>query len=215
MQICTDKNIISSPEPITIPAEIVARFPQGVLPVSRWTHLSLDDKYMTHLLNLFFVWDNTLSHIVHRSVFTDELTNGTEEGQRFCSEFLVHTILAIAHVSNKQSPLPTFVSYSWLLSFMHAKDHRRRFLASYTCEVGFSPMQPCKYSKVNCIISQSLSFRAWLFSGSTSSTMVIKFGLHLFWKSFTASTRGWACAIGSFPIPSEQNISVVGKRLLL
>ena len=94
--------IISDGETLSISDDLVARFPDGVLPVAQWTSLSTDDRYLTHLLNLFFTWDNALSYIIHRPMFIQDLKSGippASSGLGFCSRFLIHSILAVAHVS--------------------------------------------------------------------------------------------------------------------
>ena len=86
-------------EPLSITDELVTRFPDGVLPVSQWTGLSSDDKYLSHILYLFFTWDQTLSHIVPRTVFLEDLKAGPTKTTKFCSRFLVHCLIAVSHVS--------------------------------------------------------------------------------------------------------------------
>ncbi|KXH60504.1 hypothetical protein CNYM01_13891 [Colletotrichum nymphaeae SA-01] len=72
-----------------------------IMPISRWTKISHDDKVMTHLVNLFWIWDTTLSHLIDRDLFLYSLT-GTEcdtaysEYGHFCSPLLVNAILAVA-----------------------------------------------------------------------------------------------------------------------
>ncbi|KAI8710716.1 Amidohydro-rel domain-containing protein [Fusarium sp. LHS14.1] len=73
-----------------------------VLPLSQWTTLSTDDSYLTHLLNLFFAWDHTLSHAIPRSGFLQCLYAGPKEGGKFCSKFLVNSILATSHLFMSQ-----------------------------------------------------------------------------------------------------------------
>ncbi|KAJ3453382.1 hypothetical protein MRS44_017629 [Fusarium solani] len=73
-----------------------------VLPLSQWTTLSTDDSYLTHLLNLFFAWDHTLSHAIPRSGFLQGLKAGPKEGGKFCSKFLVNSILATSHLFMSQ-----------------------------------------------------------------------------------------------------------------
>ncbi|OHE98232.1 hypothetical protein CORC01_06429 [Colletotrichum orchidophilum] len=72
-----------------------------IMPVSCWTKISQDDKALTHLVNSFWIWDNTLSHLVDRDLlvsslaFTDGNTTFSEYGQ-FCSPLLVNAILAVS-----------------------------------------------------------------------------------------------------------------------
>ncbi|TKW59033.1 hypothetical protein CTA1_11613 [Colletotrichum tanaceti] len=88
--------------------------PDHALPVSHWTIVSRDNKLMTHLLDMFWMWDSTLSHLVDRELFAADLSAtlpGLSTGQprSFCSPFLVNAILAVAslHATRK-----TFEPYS-------------------------------------------------------------------------------------------------------
>ncbi|KAF7563292.1 hypothetical protein G7046_g820 [Stylonectria norvegica] len=98
--------INNSQEHLTITDALVAKFPRGVLPVAKWTDLSNDNRYLTHLLNLFFTWDHTLSHVIDRGMFLEHLMLEATEGLEFCSRFLVHSILAISHLYASQSESP-------------------------------------------------------------------------------------------------------------
>ncbi|KAI5460641.1 hypothetical protein BGZ63DRAFT_488630 [Mariannaea sp. PMI_226] len=88
----------SSIEPLSISDNLVARFADGPLPVAHWTALSVDNRYLTHLLSLFFSWDNTLSRIIHRTMFLRDIKSQETSGLMFCSKFLIHSILAISHL---------------------------------------------------------------------------------------------------------------------
>lgn len=68
-----------------------------ILPLSRWTSLATDDRYLTHCLSLFFTWDNTISYIIPRGAFMHELKSIQFENLKFCSRFLVHSVLALSH----------------------------------------------------------------------------------------------------------------------
>ncbi|TQN69040.1 Nitrogen assimilation transcription factor nit-4 [Colletotrichum shisoi] len=82
--------------------------PDHALPVSRWTIVSRDNKLLTHLFDVFWTWDSTLSHLVDRELFNADLSATLPDlstGQRrsFCSPFLVNAILAVAslHATRK------------------------------------------------------------------------------------------------------------------
>ncbi|TIC95517.1 Nitrogen assimilation transcription factor nit-4 [Colletotrichum higginsianum] len=82
--------------------------PDHALPVSRWTIVSRDNKLLTHLFDIFWMWDSTLSHLVDRELFIADLSATLPDlstGQRrsFCSPFLVNAILAVAslHATRK------------------------------------------------------------------------------------------------------------------
>ncbi|GKT92579.1 C6 transcription factor [Colletotrichum tofieldiae] len=79
-----------------------------VLPVSCWTVVSQDNKLLTYLVDMFWTWDGTLSHLIDRELFIGDLSaagpNFSAGQQRgFCSPFLVNTILAVAslHATRK------------------------------------------------------------------------------------------------------------------
>ena len=76
----------------------MATFPNGVLPVADWTTMSTDNRYLTHLLHLFFTWDSTLGRIFHQGSFLRDLKSCGALDLNFCSEFLVHAVLAVSHV---------------------------------------------------------------------------------------------------------------------
>ncbi|KAM5357655.1 hypothetical protein ACJZ2D_016043 [Fusarium nematophilum] len=90
---------LSLADPRSIKDDLVAK---SVLPISQWTTLSTDDRYLTHLLNLFFAWDNTLSHAIPRTGFLQDLNAGPKEVGKFCSKFLVNSIIAISHLFMSQ-----------------------------------------------------------------------------------------------------------------
>ncbi|KAK3939026.1 hypothetical protein QBC46DRAFT_409619 [Diplogelasinospora grovesii] len=73
-----------------------------ILPVSRWTAVSRDDVQLTHMLNLFWTWDHTLTHILDKAQFLGCLRSDTPTLPRFCSDFLVNSILAVASIFLEQ-----------------------------------------------------------------------------------------------------------------
>ncbi|KAJ3952339.1 hypothetical protein N0V92_011227 [Colletotrichum tropicale] len=78
------------------------------LPVSRWTTVSKDDRILTQLLALFWEWDDTLSRLVARELFSAELSNAdAQQKHQFCSSLLVNAILAVSslHSTRKHSSL--------------------------------------------------------------------------------------------------------------
>ncbi|KAI7760524.1 hypothetical protein LZL87_009408 [Fusarium oxysporum] len=72
-----------------------------ILPVSRWTNVIQDDKFLSHLLLLFWTWGTSCNRIIDRTIFEDDLknldptTSGAPSELRFCSPFLVNAILAL------------------------------------------------------------------------------------------------------------------------
>ncbi|KAK1240310.1 hypothetical protein MKX08_007752 [Trichoderma sp. CBMAI-0020] len=73
------------------------------LPISKWTRVSSDDVHLTHLFNLFWTWDNTISRVIDRDIFLADLKNmasswhaHSASGGEFCSSFMVNALLALA-----------------------------------------------------------------------------------------------------------------------
>ncbi|KAL5866904.1 hypothetical protein ACKVWC_010794 [Pyricularia oryzae] len=77
--------------------------------VARWTGSREDDKeafngLLTHLLSLFWTWDNTVSPIIDRCMFLEDLQSDLAHSgtlppgakQLFCTPFLVNCVLAVA-----------------------------------------------------------------------------------------------------------------------
>lgn len=79
--------------------------PGRKFPLSRWTTVSTDDAYMSHLVNTAFTWDNAIEHVFYRPLFEEDVaaldpdTAGSRHGH-FCSRFLVNALLALSCVSN-------------------------------------------------------------------------------------------------------------------
>jgi hypothetical protein len=90
--------------------DVVVKLPGKRLPVSRWTTVSNDDDLLTHLLTLFWTWDNVGSRVLCQQSFTDELMEGAVRDEspptsRFCTPFLVNAVLALASVRHSQRNL--------------------------------------------------------------------------------------------------------------
>ncbi|GJN72230.1 hypothetical protein PLICBS_006302 [Purpureocillium lilacinum] len=73
---------------------------RAVLPLSRWTTVTADETLLNHLFALFWTWDHSLARILHRELLLDGLTADTQgpgrPDTRFCSEFLINSILAVS-----------------------------------------------------------------------------------------------------------------------
>ncbi|KAF3011008.1 hypothetical protein E8E13_010819 [Curvularia kusanoi] len=63
------------------------------LPFSRWTSACTDDRFMNHLMTLFWTWDNTVEPMLFRPLFEDDLCSNSAA---FCSPFLVNALLALS-----------------------------------------------------------------------------------------------------------------------
>lgn len=66
------------------------------IPFSRWTSSCTDDRFMNHLLALFWTWDNMVEPLLFRPLFEEDLCNNSNA---FCSPFLVNALLALSCVS--------------------------------------------------------------------------------------------------------------------
>ncbi|KZL67868.1 C6 transcription factor [Colletotrichum tofieldiae] len=71
-----------------------------------------DNKLLTHLLDMFWIWDGTLSHLVDQELFITDLNSivpdlPTAQSRSFCSSFLINAILAVASVRVQKSNQPT------------------------------------------------------------------------------------------------------------
>ncbi|TLS21914.1 uncharacterized protein PpBr36_09265 [Pyricularia pennisetigena] len=73
--------------------------------VARWTRIADNNGLLTHLLSLFWTWDNTVSPIIDRCMFLEDLKSAALSHSRalppgakqvFCTPFLVNSLLAVA-----------------------------------------------------------------------------------------------------------------------
>ncbi|KAF4783883.1 hypothetical protein HER10_EVM0001313 [Colletotrichum scovillei] len=72
-----------------------------IMPVSRWTKISQADTTLTCLVNAFWTWNNTLSHLIDRDLFVSSLKSidssaDFDRNGQFCSSLLVNAILAVS-----------------------------------------------------------------------------------------------------------------------
>ncbi|KJZ78743.1 hypothetical protein HIM_02134 [Hirsutella minnesotensis 3608] len=89
--------------------DLLVNLPTKQLPISKWTKVSSDNRLLNHLMNLFWTWDSTLSRMVDRDVFLEDLKSGADndaedglERAEFCSPFMVNALLAVASMYTKQ-----------------------------------------------------------------------------------------------------------------
>lgn len=93
------------------------------LPISKWTRVSSDDVHLTHLFNLFWTWDNTISRVIDRDIFIADLKNVASpwHGGEFCSSFMVNALLALASVCTHNG-LSNYLAWSgsnWFRRCIH------------------------------------------------------------------------------------------------
>lgn len=63
-----------------------------------WTILG-DDEMVSHLLSLFFTWQQPSCQFIDKTAFLADMASGAAGDKRFCSALLVNAILAQACVS--------------------------------------------------------------------------------------------------------------------
>ncbi|KAF4456745.1 hypothetical protein F53441_1181 [Fusarium austroafricanum] len=79
------------------------------LPLSRWTNVMQDDKFLSHLFLLFWTWDTACNRIIDRTILEEDLkyrdptTLGSPSELRFCSPFLVNALLAVSCLHSTNS----------------------------------------------------------------------------------------------------------------
>lgn len=83
------------------------------VPANPWTTVTNDDDIVSHLVSLYFVWDNTFHSFVDRHVFVKHMVAANLDSE-FCSPFLVNALLANACVCfpilRRTQKNPTWVS---------------------------------------------------------------------------------------------------------
>ncbi|KAK7908706.1 hypothetical protein PG985_016009 [Apiospora marii] len=73
--------------------------PSQDLPLSRWTHVSNDDRLMNHLLRMLFTWDNIVERTLYRPILEEDIasmnpTSAGDDCRSFCTRFLISALLA-------------------------------------------------------------------------------------------------------------------------
>ena len=99
-----EKQYMADPRDRYLDREMFVDFSTRTLPLSKWTTVSTDDRLMTHLINLFFAWDNIVERALYRPVFEEDLIYmspdlADDHVGSFCSRFLVSSLLAVSCVS--------------------------------------------------------------------------------------------------------------------
>ena len=85
----------------------ITDMPVFQVPAKPWTTVTDDDAFVSHLISLYFTWQQPTFMWVDREPFLADMKAG-KLGSRFCSPLLVNILLAVACVSppSSQSPLP-------------------------------------------------------------------------------------------------------------
>lgn len=81
-----------------------AEIPGRILPLSKWTVVSDDDKLLSYLYNMALTWDNPTEHLFCRPMLEQDIVDldpcsEGEASKSFCSQFLINALLAIGCVS--------------------------------------------------------------------------------------------------------------------
>jgi hypothetical protein len=76
----------------------ITDMPLFEVPAKPWTSVTDDDAFVSHLITLYFTWQQPTFRWVDRDLFLADMRAG-KTGSRFCSPLLVNIILAVACVS--------------------------------------------------------------------------------------------------------------------
>ncbi|RAH67887.1 putative C6 transcription factor [Aspergillus aculeatinus CBS 121060] len=76
-------------------AKRAADSPRYLVPAHPWTVVVPDSHFVSHLISLWFTWSHPFRNWIDRDLFLREMQTGKRSG-RFCSPFLVNSILADA-----------------------------------------------------------------------------------------------------------------------
>lgn len=76
----------------------ISDIPLYKVPARPWTSVTNDDDFVSHLISLYFTWNNCTSNWIDRDLFLRDMRSGNV-GSKFCSPLLVNSILAMACVS--------------------------------------------------------------------------------------------------------------------
>ncbi|KAJ5463928.1 hypothetical protein N7475_007063 [Penicillium sp. IBT 31633x] len=73
----------------------IADIPLFEVPAQPWTIITDDDAFVSHLISLYFTWQNPIMNWIDRDLFLADMRSGRLDS-RFCSPLLVNSILAVA-----------------------------------------------------------------------------------------------------------------------
>lgn len=86
-----------------ITLENLVDIPLFQVPAKPWTNVTDDDDLVSHLVSLYFTWDHPCWQVVDQAVFLLHMRSGDMES-KYCTPFLVNSILAMASVRTLQFP---------------------------------------------------------------------------------------------------------------
>ncbi|KAL1851405.1 hypothetical protein VTK73DRAFT_9422 [Phialemonium thermophilum] len=119
------------------------------LPMSRWTSVVKDDRLLTHLLTLFWTWDQVVIRILNQVAFLEELYSNPDSDVQYCSRFLVNAILAVATLHLGEKDIHD--------SSIDARSLGRRFAGQ-----AYRQFQTTERARPSLTVMQGLTF-LWLF----------------------------------------------------
>jgi hypothetical protein len=91
--------------------------PPFEVPAKPWTTVTDDDAFVSHLISLYFTWQQPTFRWIDRDLFLVDMKAGKKDS-RFCSPLLVNILLTVACVS-----LPCHLRYIHLHGFLYRQDH--------------------------------------------------------------------------------------------
>lgn len=100
-----EKQFMVNVQDLYVDKDVFVDVPGQTLPLSRWTDVSDDDETMSHLLRMFWTWENLVEKTLDRSMFEVDVVSADPSGHdddgrvSFCSRFLVNSLLALSCVS--------------------------------------------------------------------------------------------------------------------
>lgn len=81
----------------------ITDIPPYHVPARPWTSIIDDDDVVSHLVSLFFIWNQQVFNWIDRDLFLRDMQSGRLDS-RFCSPVLVNSVLAVASVCIPRNP---------------------------------------------------------------------------------------------------------------
>ena len=76
----------------------ITDIPLFEVPAKPWTSVTDDDAFVSHLISLYFTWQQPIFRWIDQDLFLADMRSG-KKNARFCSPLLVNIILTVACVS--------------------------------------------------------------------------------------------------------------------
>lgn len=76
----------------------ITDMPLFEVPAKPWTSVTDDSAFVSHLISLYFSWQQPTFRWIDRDLFINDMKSG-KLGSRFCSPLLVNILLTVACVS--------------------------------------------------------------------------------------------------------------------